>query len=108
MAAHRETFPFDVVLMMGDNLYGTQDFVAKFERPYQTLLASGVRFFAAIGNHDDPSADTHYAGFNMNGARYYTFVRRDVRFVVADTNFLDQVQIAWLDNTLRSAAEPWT
>ena len=36
MAALRATFPFDIVLMVGDNLYGRQrpeDIVAKFERP---------------------------------------------------------------------------
>jgi 3',5'-cyclic AMP phosphodiesterase CpdA len=30
-----------------------------------------------------------------------------VRFVVADTNFLDQVQLAWLETTLKGSAEPW-
>ncbi len=107
MAALRATFPFEFVLMMGDNLYNAQDFAAKFERPYAALLGAGVKFYAAIGNHDDPSADVRYPGFNMHGARYYTFVKRNVRFVVADTNFLDQVQLEWLENTLRSAPEDW-
>lgn len=107
MAAHRTAFPFEFVLMMGDNLYGSQDFAAKFERPYQVLLTAGVKFYAAIGNHDDPRAQMRYPAFNMNGARYYTFVKRNVRFVVADTNFLDQVQLGWLENTLKSANEPW-
>ena len=107
MAALRGTFPFEFVLMMGDNLYNAQDFAAKFERPYAALLAAGVKFYAAIGNHDDPAADVRYPGFNMGGARYYTFVKRNVRFVVADTNFLDQVQLAWLENTLKSASEQW-
>lgn len=107
MVLRRATFPFEFVLMMGDNLYGSQDFMAKFERPYQLLLDAGVTFHAAIGNHDDPDADVRYRGFGMQGARYYTFVRQSVRFVVADTNFLDQVQLAWLDTTLRAATEPW-
>ncbi|HKY19887.1 MAG TPA: metallophosphoesterase [Vicinamibacterales bacterium] len=108
MTALRATFPFEFVLMMGDNLYGTQDFVTKFERPYQALLSAGVKFYAAIGNHDDAQLQVRYPAFNMNGARYYSFVKRHVRFVVADTNFLDQVQLAWLENTLRSATEQWT
>ena len=36
MGEARETFPFELVLMMGDNLYGGQgpkDFAVKFERP---------------------------------------------------------------------------
>jgi hypothetical protein len=43
--------------MMGDNLYNAQDFTAKFEPPYAALLSAGVRFYAAIGNYDDPDAD---------------------------------------------------
>jgi 3',5'-cyclic AMP phosphodiesterase CpdA len=107
MAALRTTFPFEFVLMMGDNLYNAQDFAAKFERPYAALLSAGVKFYAAIGNHDDGRLQMRYPPFNMNGARYYTFVKRNVRFVVGDTNFLDQVQLEWLDNTLKSATEQW-
>ena len=107
LEAARGTFPFELVLMMGDNLYNAQDFAAKFERPYAALLTAGVKFYAAIGNHDDPQAQVRYPAFNMNGARYYTFARRNVRFVVADTNFLDQVQLGWLENTLKSASEQW-
>jgi 3',5'-cyclic AMP phosphodiesterase CpdA len=110
MAAQRSRFPFDFVLMMGDNLYGGQranDFVLKFERPYQTLLDAGVKFYAAIGNHDDPDADVRYPPFNMNGARYYTYTKGPVRFVVADTNYLDRTQLDWLDKTLRESREDW-
>jgi 3',5'-cyclic AMP phosphodiesterase CpdA len=107
MAALRATFPFEFVLMMGDNLYNAQDFAAKFERPYAALVAAGVKFYAAIGNHDDPQAQARYPAFNMNGARYYTFAKRNVRFVVADTNFLDQLQLGWLEHTLKSASEQW-
>ena len=110
MAVRRAAFPYEFVLMMGDNLYGAQrpdDFVVKFERPYETLLKAGVKFYAAIGNHDDAETDVRYPHFNMNGARYYTFVKQYVRFVVADTNFLDRVQLEWLDRTLKSSTEPW-
>jgi predicted phosphodiesterase len=110
MAAHREKFPFEFVLMMGDNIYGGQrpnDFVMKFERPYQALLSAGVKFYAAIGNHDDPNADRAYAAFNMNGNRYYTYTKKNVRFVVADTNFFDPAQFEWMDNTLKDAREQW-
>src|SRR5688572_864129 len=57
MWAARATFPFDLVLAVGDNMYGSQrpeDFVVKFERPYARLLQAGVRFQAALGNHDKP------------------------------------------------------
>src|SRR6478609_5963957 len=75
VAAFRRVFPFDFALMLGDNIYGGEkpkDFVAKFERPYAALLSAGVKFYAALGNHDDPN-QKDYKGFNMNGKRYYTF-----------------------------------
>ena len=111
MATQRSRFPFEFVLMMGDNVYGSQqsaDFAEKFERPYQALLGARVKFYAAIGNHDDSNADIRYPLFNMNGARYYTYTKGFVRFVVADTNFLDQVQLTWLERTLKASTEAWT
>ena len=54
------TFPFDLVIMLGDNMYGGQtpaDYVKKFEQPYAPLLAAGVKFQASLGNHDRPGAD---------------------------------------------------
>ena len=104
-----QRFPFDMVIMLGDNLYGSQgpgDFVQKFERPYKTLLDAGVKFYASLGNHDKTSNDS-YRLFNMGGERYYTYARGNVRFFVIDSNFLDPPQLAWLESALRSAREPW-
>jgi 3',5'-cyclic AMP phosphodiesterase CpdA len=109
MDAAHGTFPFEFVIMMGDNLYGRQqpeDFVQKFERPYAPLLAAGVPFYAALGNHDKPT-NRDYKPFNMGGARYYTFVKKYIRFVVLDTNLLDDPQIEWAKQTLDQAREPW-
>ena len=105
---HRR-FAFDMVIMLGDNLYGSQrpaDFVSKFERPYKPLLDAGVRFFASLGNHDKTTNDL-YQPFNMNGERYYTYVRNTVRFIVLDSNYLDPQQLTWLETTLQSGTEPW-
>jgi 3',5'-cyclic AMP phosphodiesterase CpdA len=109
MAAYRTTFPYDLVLMVGDNMYvraNTKGYADAFERPYQPLLAAGVRFFAILGNHDDPS-EVRYPAFNMDGQRYYTFVRGPIRFIGLDTNILDAKQMAWFEQTLKSALEPW-
>ena len=58
MADYRQHFPFDFVLMAGDNIYEgpatADDYRVKFEEPYAALLADGVRFYAVLGNHDDP------------------------------------------------------
>jgi hypothetical protein len=103
------TFPFDLVIMLGDNMYGGQtpaDFLKKFEQPYKPLLTAGVRFQAALGNHDRPS-NVSYGFYNMEGQRYYTFARSNVRFFVLDTTLMDQKQIGWIDAALGNAKEEW-
>jgi Calcineurin-like phosphoesterase len=104
-----QRFALDMVIILGDNLYGSQrpaDFERKFERPYKPLLDAGVKFYASLGNHDKTSNDA-YAPFNMNGARYYSYVRDSVRFVVLDSNYLDPRQLEWLETVLRNANERW-
>jgi predicted MPP superfamily phosphohydrolase len=110
MVAARARFPFELVIMLGDNMYGPQkpkDFIDKFERPYQALLKAGVRFYAALGNHDDATAQQVYQPFNMTGSRYYTYATKNVRFFVLDTNILDPTQLAWIESALREASEQW-
>jgi predicted phosphodiesterase len=107
LASAREKFPFEMVLMLGDNMYGRQqrqDFVDKFEKPYAELLQAGVPFYAALGNHDNQS-NRFYPGFNMQGERYYTFVKRGIRFFVLDTNLLDPAQLAWFEDVLKHSQE---
>ena len=109
MAAVHTTFPFDMVLMLGDNMYGRQDpqdFVTKFERPYATLLKEGVFFYATLGNHDNQN-NRFYKGFHMGGERYFTFVKKNVRFFVLDTNQLDPKQRDWLDTALQQSDDQW-
>jgi hypothetical protein len=101
--------PFELVLMMGDNMYGSQqprDFVDKFEIPYGPLLRMGIPFYAALGNHDEPD-NRHYPHFNMSGQRYYTIARGAVRFFFLDTNFMDPPQLKWFDGALAAAGEDW-
>jgi len=105
---HRR-FPFDMVIMLGDNMYGSQrpaDFTRKFERPYKPLLDAGVKFYASLGNHDNTNNDK-YKPFNMGGERYYSYARSRVRFFVLDTNYLDPAQLVWLETALKDATEPW-
>jgi len=109
MLATHATHPYAFVLMMGDNMYGSQkprDFVDKFEIPYGPLLRMKIPFYAALGNHDDPD-NRHYPHFNMGGQRYYTMAKGPVRFFILDTNFMDAPQVRWLDAALASATEPW-
>ena len=101
--------PFELVVMVGDNLYGSQqprDFVDKFEIPYGPLLRMGIPFYATLGNHDEPD-NRNYPGFNMNGQRYYSFAKGPARFFVFDTNFMEPAQVQWIDAALANAREEW-
>jgi 3',5'-cyclic AMP phosphodiesterase CpdA len=110
MAKMHATFPFDLVIMLGDNMYGSQrrpaDFARKFELPYAPLLSAGVRFQAALGNHDRPE-NASYKLWNMNGERYYSYVRGNVRFFALDSSRMDAKQLAWIETSLREAREDW-
>lgn len=101
---------FDTVVMMGDNIYGGHkpgDFAKKFEEPYKALLDAGVKFYATLGNHDDPDIERNYKPYNMNGNRYYTLKKGDVEFFVLDSNYMDPTQLAWLQNELKSSTAKW-
>jgi hypothetical protein len=109
MAAVHRLFDYGLVIMLGDNFYGSQtppELARKFDRPYKSLLDAGVRFYAAIGNHDEPFT-IGYPPLNMGGQRYYTFVREGVRFFVLDTNVMDNAQLRWFEATLKQSSEPW-
>ena len=103
------TFPFDRVIMLGDNIYGRQeprDFISKFSQPYKPLLDLGVKFYASLGNHDNPG-NVREPLWNMGGARYYTYSVKNVRFFALDSNQIDKLQLTWLENALKSSQDDW-
>jgi predicted phosphodiesterase len=109
MTRARASFAFDTVLMLGDNMYGSQepaDFIKKFEQPYKALLNAGVQFFATLGNHDN-QLNRYYKPYNMGGERYYSFAKKNVRFFVIDSDSLDPKQMAWLDDALKRSTDEW-
>jgi phosphodiesterase/alkaline phosphatase D-like protein len=120
MVRWREQFPFDFVVMLGDNIYDHHtpaEYDRRFEKPYKPLLDAGVTFHAAIGNHDDP-AQIYYDKFNMKGERYYSFRRAEmslqggltgagVRFFVLDSRSFDSRQLAWLRARLSDSSSRW-
>jgi 3',5'-cyclic AMP phosphodiesterase CpdA len=104
-----KSFPFEMVIMLGDNLYGRQepaDFVAKFEKPYQALLDANVKFYAALGNHDNQE-NRFYAPWNMGGERFYSFEKKNAKFFVLDTDYLDPKQQAWIERELKASGSDW-
>ena len=111
MAKLRARFPYEIVITVGDNIYGgerPQDMKRKFEQPYKALLDGGVKFYASLGNHDD-RAQARYAPFNMDGKTYYTFKapQQDVRFFALESDYLRPQQVAWLEQELGKSNEAW-
>jgi 3',5'-cyclic AMP phosphodiesterase CpdA len=107
MLKARQTFPFDFVIMLGDNIYGGSkpaDFDQKFAMPYKPLIDAGVKFYASLGNHDDTN-ERFYKPFNMNGESYYTYKKGNVRFFVLNSNYMDPKQVAWLETQLKDAGK---
>ena len=119
LSAQHAGFPFDLVLMLGDNNYGDgspESYRVRFEEPYTPLLDAGVKFYAARGNHD-AGAQWDYPPFNMGGHRYYTFTRKTgvmppvagdrVQFFALDSVNLDDEQVRWFDRELSESKAEW-
>ena len=67
--------------------------------PTRPCSTRKIPFYAALGNHDDPN-QRFYKPFNMNGERFYTFEKDDVRFFALDSNYMDKAQQDWLEKEL--------
>ena len=109
MERYHDQFPFDFVIMLGDNIYGRHrpsDFVRKFEDPYKLLLNNGVKFYASLGNHDRRN-ERLYKPFNMKGRNYYTFKKGNARFFALDSNYMNPKQLDWLRKQLQASSEKW-
>ena len=116
--------PFQSVLLLGDNIYehGEISRIEEvFEQPYAELLQRGVKFYAALGNHDFPTRqgkdEIAYPGYNMAG-RYYTFTQQSVQFFALDTNqfYIEHdsnretpwsAQLQWLKTELKRSPAFW-
>ena len=109
MEAYRKVVGFSFVIMLGDNIYGgdrPRDFARKFEEPYKPLLDAGVKFYASLGNHDNPD-ERLYKLFNMGGKRYYSFKKNDVAFFALDSTYMNPEQLSWLEEQLRNSTAAW-
>jgi len=110
LIASRGRFPYEFVLMLGDNLYygsGQKDYQKKFELPYKPLLDSGMKFYATLGNHDNTN-EKFYKPFNMNGERFYTFKpKAGIRIFSLDSNYMDKSQLDWLEKELAASGSDW-
>jgi hypothetical protein len=110
MAKLHSTFKYEIVALVGDNIYGgerPQDFQRKFEVPYKPLLDAGVKFYASLGNHD-AREQRYYKLFNMDGKLYYSISpHADIRFFMLESTYPEPEQIKWLENELKSSNSKW-
>jgi len=111
MAKTYAQFKFELMLLVGDNLYGSerpQDFERKFEKPYKPLLDGGVEFKASLGNHD-AREQRKYKPFNMNDKLYYSFKasKQNVRFFALESTYPEPAQIVWFEKELKDSSEEW-
>jgi hypothetical protein len=104
--------PFDGLVLLGDNAYpdGDPELLEEtvFE-PFAPVLASGAELLPVLGNHDvqDGHGDAHAAALGMP-ARWYAHDFGELLLVALDsTQPRNESQLAWLDQTLAAAIEPW-
>jgi acid phosphatase len=123
----RERHPYNLVLMLGDNIYGNTEaggggspkrFPAEFDQFYQRFLDQGVRFRAALGNHDLQTGHGKYEiaderRFGIAGPLgYYEFSPAGglVDFFALNSQLRGRqmhAQIDWLKEKLRASTARW-
>jgi predicted phosphodiesterase len=107
----QQKFGYELVILVGDNLYGSerpQDFEQKFEIPYKALIDRKVKFYASLGNHDDRN-QRFYKPFNMEGKLYYSFKgpSQSVKFFALESTYPEPEQIKWVEDELKGSSEAW-
>ena len=110
MAAVRDRFKYDVVLLLGGNVHGgarPQDFVKKFEAPYKRLLEGGVAFHAVLGD-EDSREQRFYKNFNMK-THYITRLNhgRSLQFFALESTYVAKEQVDWLEAKLKDSKSDW-
>jgi Calcineurin-like phosphoesterase len=114
LAITYQQIPFAEVFLLGDNIYETGDVqhLAKsyFEEPYAPLIKGGVRFRAALGNHDirDHHMRAQIDYFKMP-SDYYRISYGSADFFVLNTNsfYRNKRQQAWLAKNLQESRATW-
>ena len=101
----QQKFGYELVILVGDNLYGSerpQDFEQKFEIPYNPLLDRKLKFYASLGNHDDRNQRLDQP-LNMEAKLYYSVKgsKLSVYFFVLEITYPDPEQIKWAVGELK-------
>lgn len=125
--------PYNLVLMLGDNIYGNSSnkggdpklFPERFDKYYKVLEDKDVKSHAALGNHDMQTNNGVYeikdgTRFGIMGEKgYYTYtpnIKTDekplVAFFALNSNRMvegkkDDEQVAWLNRALSESDAIW-
>lgn len=105
----------DIFYTIGPRSVEDPRYLDWWERPYGGL---GLPFYMALGNHDyygNPDASVNWTWRSPSKrwilpARYYTYFRHGVRFLVLDTNQPNEAQASFFRQVLdasREAGESW-
>lgn len=112
LAEQINSYPFDLMLHVGDIAYGAGTF-SEFDEKYFDIyreLLSYVPVFPVAGNHEyrSPDAAPFRALFDLpNNERWYSFDWGPVHFIGLDTEQLGDEQEAWLQKDLANSKADW-
>lgn len=111
-AAMAATGPYDVLLLLGDNVYPDGDPARVGEAvltPFAEVLAQGAELRAIVGNHDvmKGHAEAQLAALGQRG-RWWSVERAGVLLVGLDsTDPTNRAQLRWLRRTLTGSDATW-
>lgn len=104
--------PYQVLLLLGDNVYPNGDPERLQEtvfEPFAATLASGAELLAILGNHDvkDDHGAAQMEALGMDG-RWWMRQYGDVMIVGLDSTIAeDPDQVAWVENILANSTARW-
>lgn len=112
IVAVARTQPYDVLLLLGDNVYPYGDpdqLPTRVFEPFGPVLDGGAELRAILGNHDvlQGHGDDQLAALGMPG-RWWAQQYGDVLLVGLDsTRTRDPQQLDWLERTLAATTARW-
>lgn len=103
--------PYDIVYLLGDNIYpkgDPDDLEDHILEPLRAVLDTGAELRAILGNHDRMSArwEEQLDRLGMPGP-WHAVTRDDALLVGLDSEDHDPTQLEWLEKTLANATVPW-
>lgn len=110
MKRFERSHPATYLVTLGDNDYTRgRSFEANWRASFGWLGAADVRVAGTLGNHDYETGDRGAYQLATLGMprRYYTRRIGDVQLFLLDSNRIDDVQTAWLEQRLSASEALW-